>query len=240
MVDRESLGVAGLVGRLLISLRAKRRQNIRVVGRHPMWAQRGLYGSANLEALLAYSSAHHARHIDWFLRHKENGVRLLLAILTVESAIGGLTLSGKIDLYLSIVIILMLVVVTIPMSSSFKLSCRRNYQASLEHTALTAKIIWAMGLGQQVSVDTTSVKAHEPFASDKSMYVPRYYEDAYKFADTEAYVQHHLSNKANTLHAAERILTILCLMATCFGFGIAIAIAVQLIFGEKLPDLLAL
>ena len=56
----------------------------------PNWAQFVDPPNKHLPDLLVYASASYGKHLDWFHRHKEGGIKLLAGLLVAEFTIVGL------------------------------------------------------------------------------------------------------------------------------------------------------
>jgi hypothetical protein len=169
--------------------------------------------------MLEYATSQYGRHTEWFLRHKESGVTILATILTAESAVVGLFVSNNIKAGGAWPVLMMLAVLSCVIAHLASQSCRRAFVAALEHAALTAKTMWAMGLVSEVRVDQAVVQGDPPFPDDDSMFVPRYYSDARQQArpNTDKYVQFHISKAETTFQSARRTLAAMGLAGALIG-----------------------
>jgi hypothetical protein len=145
------------------------------------WAIGGT-SERDLKPLLDYAHAHYVSHADSFLRHKDSGIKTLAAVLTAEFGILGLAFSGfaftrPILSALAIAGLLLLGLITPFLNKLAVQNCTRSYRAALEQAAMVTKIVWAMGLAEQIPISPHAV-GDCPFPMDDGLYVPRYLDDA--------------------------------------------------------------
>ena len=55
------------------------------------WFEPDATGKVNvdLKEVIRYAQAHYGRHTDWYLRHRDGGIKCLVVLLTAELAIAG-------------------------------------------------------------------------------------------------------------------------------------------------------
>ena len=196
-----------------------------------MWAHIGDSESPHLQALLEYATSHYARHTDWFLRHRDIGISTLATILTAESAVGGLYLSDTIEPEVALSVISMLTLLSIPLALLPISACARSFRAALEHAALVAKIMWALGLVEHVPVNDALAHGKVPLEHDSSLYIPRYHADATESRTTREYVETHLRRRGTTYQNAKWTLRIMGMLSVLLGAGTLIAIVSRLLAG---------
>ncbi|MCT2533839.1 hypothetical protein N2488_11655 [SAR92 clade bacterium H231] len=153
-----------------------------------------------LPNLLDFAASNYGRHTDWFLKHRDTGLKNLALILTAEFTVLGLhfTKTGfpKFLVCLSLVL---LSAFSILIAYSACQSCKNAFKASLESALLVTKTAWAMGLVGAVSLEKTSTLL-PPVPDDEMLYTKRYWEDALppKSNTTEDFVDWNMRNRRST------------------------------------------
>ncbi len=197
-------------------------------GQLPEWAQSSDSSNKHLAEMLRFGSDNYERQTDWFLRHRDTGVRNLAAILTAEVGITTLHFATpRVPDWPTALILLLLAALAIPLSVSACRCCTRSFRASLESAMLVTKAAWAMGLTDRVSLAPQSHGLLPPPApNDTTFYVPRYCRDARQDGvhTTDAFVDVHLSAAGSTYRWAKRTIRIFLLSAMGTGAGAAIMV----------------
>jgi 4-amino-4-deoxy-L-arabinose transferase-like glycosyltransferase len=194
----------------------------------PSWCSLAESSSAQLPDLLKFATANYGRHTDWFLKHRDIGMRNLAVVLTAEFAVASIHYtSEKIPEEITAALLAFLALTALLLALSAWRSCRNSYAASLETAVLVTKIVWAMGLTSKVEIAATQVdKSHCPVPKDPYLYVPRYLDDAEQHLSTEDFVRHHLSGHRNTFFWAKVTIAIFCLGALVMGIATACAVVI--------------
>lgn len=157
-----------------------------------------------LHQVMRYAQANYARHTDWFLRHRDAGIKILVFLLSADFAITSLYFAGKVAGVLAMVGLAVVGLLSVALTWLAVISCRQSYGAALEHALLVSKTAWAMGWCSPIAVERQSPEdSAVPAASDKSIYVPRYIEDATKASTTGEFVSRHTKKRFTTYFAAK-------------------------------------
>jgi len=184
------------------------------------WFEPDATGKVNvdLKEVIRYAQAHYGRHTDWYLRHRDGGIKCLVVLLTAELAIAGVCIDGKLDKGLATMALIFASVLSVALTCLSVLSCSQAYRAALEHALLVSKAAWAMGWCTVVQVPTgISDTSKCPAPNDETLYVSRYIEDARNASDTKDFTTKHMRKWKNTYFAAKWTLILLgaagCLVA---------------------------
>jgi hypothetical protein len=185
-------------------------------GSSEMWARAGKDDSPYLPALLQYATTQFGRHNDWFLGHRDFGIKVLTLIITVQSATVGAVLSAKVNIETIEPVISVLAVAAVLIGEFSIYSCRRSCIAALEHAALINKTVWAMNLFH-LSLNEKMSITDIPFTNDDSFFVPRYIssikgDDGKYFATSNLYVREALK-KFKTFRIARYIIRSISLIS---------------------------
>ena len=119
------------------------------------------------------------RHTDWFLHHKERGVKNLGALIAAELAIIAFYFTHTAELQ-SInrivgLVLLLAGLLGIPLVRLAITSATRSFQAAMECISLASKCLWAMGLTARLTLNPDSVDTKNiPAPEDLTPFVPRY------------------------------------------------------------------
>ncbi len=169
------------------------------------WAQPSTADMSNeVREMLSYARQNYACHTDWYLRHRDAGIKLLGVALIANFTIGSLYFDHKLNPYLAVTALAVLAVLSIALASLAVRSCRQAYSAALEHALLVSKTGWAMGLAQSINIsEAISQSGACPAREDKSLYVPRYIKDAVDATDTETFVRNQISKRGTTYFATK-------------------------------------
>lgn len=180
----------------------------------PRWATSESPTNPHMETILNYAFTTGNQHLDWFVRHKETGIKTLVALLSAEFAIAGVHFSGRLPAGLAIPAEIILGFLAIALTRLAVKTCSRAYLAWLEHVVLTHKAVWAMGLAESVNVAPASDNSPTcPVRDDESFFIPRYVSSSANARTTTEFVQRHLRARGNTLFTAKRTLLVLCIIA---------------------------
>jgi hypothetical protein len=192
----------------------------------PSWLRISKTENTHLSDMLSFGSANYGRHTEWFLRHRDTGLRNLAAVLAAEFTITSIYFANKGAPKVFVVpILLLLVLLAIILAEAACSSCHNAFRASLENALLVTKVAWAMGLANAVSVpEIPNENEHPPVPKDLTLYVPRYLSTAQKHATTEKFVDAHLRARNNTYFWAKVTIRIFCAGAVLVGLLAAIAI----------------
>ncbi len=189
------------------------------------WAVEAEEFSTNLSDLLAFASANYGKHTDWFLRHKDTGIKILAVLLTAELTVTSLYLTRHFHDLVTMFTLIILSLLSIILTAYSLISCRQSYKASLENALLITKTLWAMGLTKAVKVKTKEVDFSKcPVHNDETPYVPRYLNDAVEKEDSNSFINHHLSKRGTTYYAAKCTIIIFGIIVFLTGIGSTIAI----------------
>jgi len=194
------------------------------------WAVPDDRKTPDLLPLLGYARDHYRGHIDWFLRHKEAGIRTLGSILTAQVGVVGLFFAGRFNRWVTLGALALTTLLAFPLTRLAVLSCTKAFRAALEHALLLTKILWAMGLTDAVSVQRTLLGSC-PAAEDRTLFPPRYLADARCFETTDRFVEHNLRKRDTTLHATRQTLFIMGGAAVVMGLGAIAAVLLVILQG---------
>ncbi len=193
------------------------------------WARPSDKPTRDLGLLLDYARSHYVSHTDWFLRHKESGINTLGVVLTAEFAILGFYFAGNLHRIVALAGLFLLASLTLPLTKLALLSCKKAFQAALEHALLITKIVWAMGWAEKVAVDQYQ-SGDCPAQKDESLYVERYLQDARGKdedrgkIDTEKFIRNNLRKTDSTYYATRITLILMGTAAAVVGLGGMIAV----------------
>ena len=105
----------------------------------------------HLLALLASTESAFKNHTDWFLGHKERGIRRLGVLIASQITVTGFYFRDQ-ELYpewLVVAVLLSMALIAITLALSTLHSCTRSYLAAMEQGMLKNKVVWALGLSSQ-------------------------------------------------------------------------------------------
>lgn len=146
--------------------------------------------------MLQYAAGHYISHTNWFLRHKEAGFTSLATALTAEVAVVGFVFSDNVPKFVGIAALLIIAILSIPLTVLALRSCVQAYRAALEHAALVTKVVWAAGLASSVRKIPLDEYEQVPLRDDDpQLFVPRYITDTCKYATTDEFVNDILAKK---------------------------------------------
>lgn len=187
------------------------------------WAKHDKDPSKGLDTLLGFASTQHITFIDLFLRQRDSGLRTLAAALTAEFTLTGFYFSSNLSAVVAITALLLVASLAIPFTKLALINCKNAYSAGLEYALFSTKVVWAMGLAEDVMVPDWA--SAPPSRNDPSLYPPRYLSDARLVHTTEEFVRVNLEKSTTIFYSAKRLLWIMGLSATAVGLGSAAAIA---------------
>lgn len=201
----------------------------------PKWALETEESNSNLSHLLDFASENYGRHTDWFLKHKDTGIKTLAVILTAEITTISIYIANHLNNLITIFILIILSFLSFLLRNYAINSCRRSYRAALENALLITKTLWAMGLTKPIKVKSTDVDLNKcPVPEDETPYVPRYLNDAAKHKITQNFVDYHLSEPDTTCYDAIRTIRIFGGVVLLTGIMGLISLIVLMIRGYTL------
>ncbi len=186
-------------------------------------AERSDNETSSLHKALEYALKGYDNHTNWFQRHRDAAVRQLGLILGAELVILRLFLDSNSLEILGGFSLLLLAGISPLLGLAGIKSCERAYVASIEHAAMSSKILWA--LFPEKIVNISSLESNPPLKNDEYLSIPRYIKDAQRFESTDEYVKYHLGKPVsgkerkykNTLFWAKLVIGVLG--TGCFIFG---------------------
>jgi hypothetical protein len=193
----------------------------------PAWAASGPQDNPYLPNLLSLASTNYAKQTDWFLHHRESGIRNLGAILFAESTLMSFYKSSSgLPMPVFVAVLVMLGSAAPAFTWLAVRSCRRSFGAAMENALMMAKVAWAMGAARIVIARQCGDRF--PAASDESLYVPRWLDDCHASPTTQAFREDHLKSLNNTYGMTKIVLIMLGVGAT--GIGLLCAAFVLKVF----------
>lgn len=178
----------------------------------------------SLSHMLSYARQNYASHTDWYLRHRDTGIKILGIVLGANLTIAGLYFDRKLHFWLTVSALAILGILSLMLTRLAVRSCRQSYQAAMENALLVSKTAWAMGFGQSVPVESKFLKTGKcPVRADYSLYVPRYLKEAQEAESTDEFVSHQIRKRGTTYHAAKWTLWTIGGMALSLSVGVIIA-----------------
>jgi hypothetical protein len=179
----------------------------------------------DLGQVIRYAQEHYARHTDWYLRHRDTGIKTLVILLTADFTIAGLYFADKVSGLLATCGLGVVGFLSIVLTWLAVMSCRQAYRSSVEHALLVSKAAWALGWCSPITVDQKCVKYQAaPMSADESLYVPRYIKDAKPDLSTEEFVQQCIRRRGTTYFATKWTLFLIGGVAFVIAIGITVAI----------------
>jgi hypothetical protein len=197
----------------------------------PDWADLSNPPNANLPNLLSLASGSYERHIGWFLRHSDTGIRNLGAVIAAETAIVGLyfTHFSQKDTPQTIICVLSLLALALVVAPSLCSLATRSttqaYSAAMESVRLITKCVWAMGLTSSVAVNSAPPNIPSKHG-DRYLYPKRWTEGPLKGSELE-FIEHCLRNRKGTYFLTMRTLQLICAVGVLLGCGSAAAIILR-------------
>jgi len=168
----------------------------------PSWARAASDENKNLGELLSFASANYGRHVDWFLKHHDTGIKNLAAVVVAETTLVGVAVSpnGKAAFLFFTALLVMLACAAPILCWLAIVSSRQSYRASLESVYLTAMVIWGMGLASEVAVGKHAILAARcPSCTDRTLYPKRWVDDTFGAESCDDFVEKKLGHRKNTL-----------------------------------------
>jgi hypothetical protein len=188
-------------------------------------ASSGKTSNNELNNLLTYARENYGKHTEWFLRHKDMGLKSLAVVLTGEITITSFCLSDKFPDIITIVTLLILSFLSVIITFYGIINCKASYKASLENAILCTKTIWAMGLAKPIEIDAQNVDfTNCPVREDNTPYIPRFLDDAAKQPTTDKFIEYHLSRRGTTYFTAKWTIICFGVVGLCTGLGSALMI----------------
>ena len=124
----------------------------------PNWVCPAETNNPYLSDLLSFAAGNYRAQTDFFLRHRDIGIRNLALVVTGEFAVIGFHFAnGKVPVFLTSLVLLFLAVSGYALAESAWRSCKRSFVACLECAVLVTKTIWAMGLTTRVPLILSSL-----------------------------------------------------------------------------------
>jgi len=198
----------------------------------PVWAELTTSSNVNVSNLLSIASASFERHINWFLRHSDTGIRNLAAIIAAETAIVGLYFThfaqeGLPQALVCTLLLLVLALVVAPLLCRLAIrSATRSYIASIESVRLMTKCAWVMGLISRVSVSGAVADLPQEYRGDRFLYPERWTIGPLTGSESE-FVERCLSDPKNSFSLTRRTLILICVAAGLIGCGSAAAVILR-------------
>ena len=179
-----------------------------------------------LHHMLSYARQNYASHTDWYLRHRDTGLKMLGVVLVANFTVGSLYFDHKLNGFLSLSALAIISLLSLVLTNLSVKACKQAYRASLENALLVTKTAWAMGFAQPIAVNKTISEATPcPAKGDKYLYVPRYIEDGMKAENSEIFISHHISKKGTTFFSTKWTLWAIGIVAHLIADGLIIAVA---------------
>jgi hypothetical protein len=188
---------------------------------YPDWAQPSDSNNQYLPEMLKWGSDSYLRQTNWFLHHRDTGLRNLAAVLTGEFAVISLhAANAGVPDGPTVFILLFLGVLAVLLGFSASKSCGRSFRASLESVMLVTKTMWTMGLMDKVSLAENEFQG-PPVPRDSTFYVPRFCCDARQpgIDTTGAFVDTHLNTWGTTYWWAKLTIWMFGVGAVVAGFA---------------------
>ncbi len=187
-------------------------------------------GDLELHHMLTYARQNYASHTDWYLRHRDTGLKMLGVVLVANFTIGSLFFDHKLNAYLSLSALAILSFLSLILSNLSVKSCKQAYIAALENALLVTKTAWAMGFAQPIPIDKNiSPNIPCPVREDEYLYVPRYIKDGINAKNTEAFVGLHSSKKGTTFFSTKWTLWAIGIVAHLISDGLILSIVLEII-----------
>jgi hypothetical protein len=183
-----------------------------------------------LHHMLAYARQNYASHTDWYLRHRDTGLKMLGVVLVANFTIGSLYYDHKLNAYLSLIALIILSILSLLLSNLSVKSCKQAYVAALENALLVTKTAWAMGFAHPIAIDDNYKRNTPcPAKEDEYLYVPRYIKDAIKAENTDAFVNLHSSKKGTTFFSTKWTLWAIGIVAHLVSNGLMLTVFLDII-----------
>lgn len=174
-----------------------------------------------LSDLLSYARHNYASHTDWYLRHRETGIKTIGVIIAATFTVGSLSFDKELDAHLASLALGILAVLSIVMPALAIRSCHQAYRASLESALLATKAIWAMGLAGKIGVPSDVLLSERPPAvGDRYLYVTRYIKDASRSRTTKSFVRESMTKCGTTYFATKWTLLLLGMVGATMAVGL--------------------
>ncbi len=175
---------------------------------------------SDLNCLLDLSSNNFWKNYDWFLKHRDVGIRMLSFLITAEFTILGLHYSDKLSFEIVVFALITVSLLAVVLTILAVANCSRSFHATLENAVTVSKILWVKGLTKPVPMDLTSVDVSSaPVPDDITPHVPRYLEDAQKRRSTEEFVSQNKRKRTNTFFIT--VVSLIVIGGIAFAIGVA-------------------
>jgi hypothetical protein len=164
----------------------------------PQWYVLNGKSTENLPVLLGLASDSYGRHTEWYLRHRDTTLKQLAVLLTAELVAANFFYISSASRLLVLPTLIFLIILSPVLAFAGAKSCHQAFQAAMENVLLINKIVWAMGLGGKVHIDSAYEEEIKiPVPKDRPFYVPRYLKDSSKFDTTEQFTAFQLGELKN-------------------------------------------
>ena len=184
------------------------------------WVKKTVSDNKYLATMLEFGSSNYERHANWFLRHRDIGIKYQAIILTVEFSILGISfqLDAVYPKYLVCSGLYMLGIFSVILAYTSCRSCTKSFIASLENALLVTKVAWAMGLADRVAVKEIP-ESNPPVSEDSMLYINRYWKDSCihqtkndkkEITTTKQFVDVHIKDKDTTLFLGALMIKLFC------------------------------
>lgn len=198
----------------------------------PDWARESIESSDHLDKMLVFASSNYAKQTDWFLHHRDTGIRHLGLVLAAQTSIAGACLYTPplISKWLGIATILFLGFTGPFLAISAIKSAKRSYKAAIEYAVLATKSLWALGLMGIINVEQKCFESSiTPAMKDPYFYVKRHVTNHClpKGESTDQIVEGVLKDTGNTFYWTWQILVLFGGGVFSLGFVGAYAIFIK-------------
>ena len=175
------------------------------------WARSAKQPAEHLETMLSLALTNYGKQTNWFLHHRDTGIKHLGVMLAAQVSVISLALpNNTVPAWVAITTLLFLGIIGPCLARSAILSAKSSYRASIEYAVLTTKSLWALGLTGIVDVQEAGSDRNKlPAAKDKTFYIGRHIENhSSRDCTTEDIVDDLLFNRDNTFYRAKYVLII--------------------------------
>jgi hypothetical protein len=175
------------------------------------WARVTDRPSEHLDKMLSLAVTNFGKQTDWFLLHRDTGIKHLGVVLAAQVSITSITLSTQaVPAWLAIAALLFLGIIGPFLAILAIRSARSSYSASIEYAVLITKSLWALGLTGVIDVleSHIDIMKKPPAANDEVFYIERHVNNHASAPErtTKQIVDNVLKSRPNTFSRARRVL----------------------------------
>lgn len=196
------------------------------------WARVANESSDHLDKMLSLAVNNYGKQTDWFLHHRDTGIKHLGAVLTAQVSMTSITLSTTImPAWLGVTTLLFLGVLGPFLATSAIRSARSSYSASIEYAVLITKSLWALGIAGVVDVKKSHIDTEkQPAANDVVFYIERHVNNHTSTSEhtTNQIVDKVLMSQHNTFSWAKRVLTMFAAAVVIIAIVGSIAVVAKI------------